>query len=245
MKQKWMIAILALGLCGTVGADETDVATPTSDVSPMLEAVDVPTAYVLEPMTYSTAFRFYNEGGLMSRLIIGPLKRVNLGISFDAQRVTGAGDPHMIRPSLYFKLKFLDGNDYFPAMAIGYDNQGFLYQEGPNEFLHREKGAYIVGSHAFLIPQLDIHAGVNVYEFDNDSRLFGFVGSTCEITDRFAFLAEYDNIRDGPTNRVNLGGRFTVTSSFNIDFAARNVGRGEARGGERILRLNYVGRFPH
>ena len=150
----------------------------------------------------------------------------------------------MIAPSLYFKLKVLDGNDYFPAIALGYDNQGFLWQESRDEFMHREKGAYVVGSHAIFLPALELHAGVNVNEFDEDARVFGFFGTTLKFTERFVFLAEYDNIRNGPENRVNLGGRFGVTSSFNIDFAARNVGRGEERGGERILRLNYVGRFP-
>jgi hypothetical protein len=57
-------------------------------------------------------------------------------------------------------------------------------------------------------------------------------------------LAEYDNIRNAPTNRVDLGGRFWVTPFFNVDVAARNVGRGESRGAERIVRLNYVGNFP-
>jgi hypothetical protein len=85
---------------------------------------------------------------------------------------------------------------------------------------------------------------MNVYEFDSDSRVFGFIGATAKITQSFALLMEYDNIRNAPENRVNLGGRFWIAPYFNVDFAARNVGRGEERGGERILRLNYVGHFP-
>jgi len=67
----------------------------------------------------------------MSRFILGPLKRVNLGISFDAQRIVGSGDPHMIRPSVFFKVHFFDGNDYLPALAIGLRQSGFSIRKAP------------------------------------------------------------------------------------------------------------------
>lgn len=211
--------------------------------SPQLEGVDIPTADILDPMTFSTAFRFYNEGGIASRLVIGPLKRVNLGITGDAQRVIGSREPHMIRPSVFFKLRFFDGNDIIPALALGYDNQGYLWQESTRRFLQKEKGVYLVGSHEILLPNLELHAGLNMSDFDN-SKLYGFVGATWKIVPSFALLAEYDNIRNGPENRANVGGRFWVTPFFNVDVAARNVGRDTVRGAERIVRLNYVGHFP-
>lgn len=222
-------------------ADESAAVEEPSQI----EAVDIPTAEVLEPMTYSTNFRFYNDGGLASRLIIGPLKRVNLGISFDAQRMVGSGDPHMIRPSLYFKLKALDATDFFPALAVGYDNQGMLWQESTKQFLHREKGLYFVGSHEMFVPNFELHAGINLFEFDNDAKVFGFFGATFKITPMFALLMEYDNIRNGRDNRFNVGGRFWIAPYFNVDFAARTIPHGSERGGERILRLNYVGYFPY
>jgi hypothetical protein len=242
-----LFALLTAALLTSVqlrADDAAEDAVSTPDLAPQIEVVDIPTAEILEPMTYSANFRFYDDGGLVSRLIIGPLKRVNLGVSFDAQKVIGAGDPHMIRPSLYFKLKALDGNDYFPAIALGYDNQGMLWRESNDDFLHKEKGAYIVGSHAIFLPNFEIHAGVNVNEFDESSKIYGFFGSTFKITHGFALLMEYDNIRNGPENRFNVGGRFWIAPYFNIDFAARNIPRGVDRGGERILRLNYVGHFP-
>jgi hypothetical protein len=206
--------------------------------------MDIPTADILDPMTYSTSFRFYNEGGLVSRLVIGPLKRVNLGISFDVQHAIGSGDPHMIRPSLFFKLRFFDGTDILPALALGYDNQGYLWQESTRDFLQPDKGVYLVGSHEIFVPNLEVHAGMNVNNMDDNATLYGFFGTSYKITRNFSLLAEYDNIRNGPENRVNLGGRYWITRSFNIDFGARNVGRGTAEGAERILRLNYVGHFP-
>jgi hypothetical protein len=232
-----------------VSSDSSDSTTEnTSDnkdgQSPMIELVDIPTADVLDPMTYATTFRFYNNGGLTSRFILGPLKRVNLGVSFDAQRVIGSGDPHLVTPAVFFKVRPFDGNDFLPALALGYDNQGMLWQESTDEYMHREKGLYLVGSHEIFLPNLELHAGINVNKFDSDSAVYGFFGSSFKFTPNFALLMEYDNIRNGRDNRFNVGGRFWVAPYFNIDFAARNIPHGESRGGERILRLNYVGHFP-
>src|SRR5262249_46827136 len=140
--------------------------------------------------------------------------------------------------------KAFDGNDYLPALALGYDKQGYLYKDYLRDYLQSEKGAYIVGSHEIFIPDLELHAGLNVNNFDNGGKVFGFFGSTVKIVSSFALMAEYDNIRNAPENRVNLGGRYWLTPYFNIDLAARNVGRGSGRGAERIVRLNYTGHFP-
>jgi hypothetical protein len=222
----------------------TDDTVVQDAFSPQIEVVDIPTAEVLDPMTYATTFRFYSDGGLTSRFLLAPLKRVNLGIALDAQRVIGAGDPHIIQPSVYFKVKALDEGNYFPAIALGYDNQGMLWNEESDEFQHREKGIFLVGSHAIFTSNLDLHGGVNVNEFDEDAAVYGFLGTTIKFTPNFALLVEYDNIRNGRDNRLNIGGRFWVAPYFNVDFAARNIPRGAERGGERILRLNYVGHFP-
>ena len=121
---------------------------------------------------------------------------------------------------------------------------GYLYQTSTRDFLQKEKGLYLVGSHEILLPNLELHAGVNIPRVDEDGTPFGFFGASWKIVDSFALLAEYDNIQKAPNNRLNLGGRFWVTSFFNVDVAARNVGRGEASGAERIVRLNYVTNFP-
>jgi hypothetical protein len=252
MKTRYLIALMLLALtAGALRADTLDktdktetTTTEHADQSPQLELMDIPTADILDPMTYSTSFRFYNDGGLLSRLVIGPLRRVNLGIYFDAQRVIGSGDPHMITPAVFFKVKAFDGSDYLPALAFGYDNQGYLWQHSTKDFLQPEKGIYLVGSHALFVEQFELNAGLNVNNIDHDATLHGFFGASFKVSTNFSLLAEYDNIRTAPTNRVNLGGRYWIAPYFNIDFGARNVGRGAADGAERILRLNYVGRFP-
>jgi hypothetical protein len=243
---RFTVLTLMVLLAGFARADD-EVKVEDSNrggANPQIEAVDIPTAEVLDPMTFSTTFRFYNEGGLTSRFLLGPLKRVNLGISFDGQRVIGSGDPHFVTPAVYFKVKAYDGNDYLPAFALGYDNQGMLWQESNHEYMHEGKGIYFVGSHEIFVPNFDLHAGMNVNNLDDDGTLYGFFGTTFKLAPGFALLMEYDNIRNGRDNRFNVGGRFWVAPYFNIDFAARNIPHGSERGGERILRLNYVGHFP-
>lgn len=238
------------GVSMAMAEDLTDAetASPVSraaaDASVMVEAVDVPTSDVLDAGTFATTFRFYNEGGLMSRLALAPFRRVNLGISFDIQRFIGSGDPRIITPDVYFKLRAFDGSDILPALALGYDSQGYLYQRPAKKFLHQERGLYLVMSHEIFLPDLEFHGGVNVPDVDNDAKVYGFLASTFRITNGFALLLEYDNIRNGPENRFNAGGRFWVIPSFNIDIAARNIGRDSLEGAERILRLNYVAKFP-
>jgi hypothetical protein len=211
--------------------------------TPQLELIDIPTADVLDPATYSTNFRFYSEGGIVSRLVIGPFRRVNFGIMADAQQVIGGSAPHLIRPSLYFKLRAFDGTDILPAIALGYDNEGYIYSDPLRDFRQKAKGLYLVGSHEIFLPNFEVHSGMNTSDFD-PVRLSGFFGASYRVVDNLTLMAEYDNIRNAADSRVNLGGRFWVTSYFNVDVASRNVGRGEARGAERIIRLNYVSKFP-
>ncbi len=214
------------------------------DASPMLEVVDIPTADILDPKTFSTSFRFYSEGGVVSRLLLGPFRRLNLGFSLDAQNLIGGEDPNVIRPSVFIKLRFFDGTDILPALALGYDNQGYMYQESTKEFLQDAKGLYLAGTHEIFLPDFVLHAGINFPDLGDSGAPFGFFGVSWKIVPTFALLAEYDNIQDAPDNRVNLGGRFWVTPFFNVDFAARNVGRDYDRGAERIVLINYVARFP-
>jgi hypothetical protein len=235
------------GVLGAVDAPRKAAAKthPEGGIdSPQLEAIDVPTADVLDPATYSTNFRFYSNGGIVSRLIIGPFRRVNFGIMADAQQVIGGSSPHLIRPSLYFKLRVFDGNDVLPALALGYDNEGYIYKDSLRDFQQKAKGLYLVGSHEIFLPNLELHTGVNSSDFD-PIQVYGFLGATYRVVDNLTLMAEYDSLRSAPNSRVNLGGRFWVTSYFNVDVASRNVGRGELRGAERIIRLNYVSKFPN
>lgn len=208
-----------------------------------LDVVDVPTAEVREARSYSTDFRLYSGGGILGSLLFGVMRRINVGVAFDVQRVISTSKPNLVRPSFLFKFRFFDGSDFIPALALGYDNRGYLYQEPAKQFLHREKGLYLVGSHEIFLPDMEAHLGVNIFDFDSDSRVFGFLGVHYPVVRSFHLLAEWDHIRNTTDSHVNLGGRYYVTPYFNVDLAARVVGRGEERGEERIVRINYVGKF--
>ena len=125
------------------------------------------TAEVLDPMTYSTAFRFYTDGGLAPRLIIGPLKRVNLGITFDAQRIIGAGDPHM-------------AYDNFGGPTVIFDvrpNQATEFMARPAQGANM---AFIAGTGVTPEPWLKLTRAGNTFTayWSEDGSNWQFVGST-------------------------------------------------------------------
>jgi len=217
---------------------------PDLDYGAMIEGVDIPTSDVLDAGTYGLNFRLYTDGGLVSRLLMSPFRRVHLGLAADAQNLIGTGDPRMIRPSVYFKLRAFDGTDILPALALGYENQGYLYKRPAKRFLQDGRGLYVVMSHEILVPDMELHGGVNIPKVEDEADVYGFTGITYRLAPSFALLLDYDNIRNGPENRLNIGGRFWVTPYFNVDVSARNVGRNADRGAERVVILNYVGQFP-
>ena len=168
-----------------------------------------------------------------------------MGITFDAQRVIGSQDPHMIVPTVYFKLRAFDGTDVLPALALGYDNMGYLYQGNPRAtYLPKRRKVFIwLAVNEIFVPDFDLHAGMNINDFNN-TKIFGFFGVTYKIVPAFALLLEYDNIRNGPENRFNVGGRFWITPYFNVDVGARNVGRGLRRGRRAYRTSELHGSFP-
>jgi hypothetical protein len=155
---------------------EDSASVAVRETSPMLEGVDIPTADILDPKTFSTSFRFYSQGGITSRLVLGPFRRLNVGFSLDSQRLIGGEDPHLVKPAVFFKLKAFDGTDYLPALSLGYDNQGYLYKDSLRDFSQQERGLYVVGSHEIFIPDFEMHAGVNFPRIDESGNPYGFFG---------------------------------------------------------------------
>jgi hypothetical protein len=208
---------------------------------PLTELVDVPTAEVVDHYGFMTTFRFYTGGGVLSRAHFGVLPRLNVGFGLDAEHFVGGETIDLNRPTLNVRFRFFDGRRSLPALALGYDGQGHFFDKSIDRYRQREKGLYLAGSGEFLIPDLSLHGGVNIYDFHND-HVYGFAALNYLVQDTVGFLAEWDNIRRGRDSRVNLGGRFHVTPSFYVDVAGRDL-FGPGRRAERIVRLTYSGSF--
>ncbi|MBI4057439.1 MAG: hypothetical protein HY399_07850 [Elusimicrobia bacterium] len=227
----------------TLLSGEVDVAQPYTDV------LDVPTSAITDYGGFATRTRFFSGGGLLTYLTFGVFQRLNLGASLNFDRLIGNSSPVTItRPEIQVKFRFYDGDRYLPSLAVGYDGQGLFYDRGLKKYMERSRGLFVVGSLEMGLPGFFLHPEFNISDFDTDD-IFGAVGATWTIEDKISLMAEYDNIRRIDSGRFNAGLRIHVTPFFNIDFAVREIGKGNtfangaSQKAERIVQLKYTGNF--
>lgn len=207
----------------------------------MTELIDVPTAETLDRYGYNAGFRFYTDGGLLTKATFGVFPRLNVGFGLDAEGFIGNRTVDLNQPTLNARFRFFDGKRNLPALALGYDGQGFFYDNTVDKYRQREKGLFLAGSGEIFVPDLSLHAGVNIYDFKND-HLYSFVGLNYLYADQFGATIEWDNVRVWRESRLNIGGRVHVTPSFAVELAGRDLA-GPGRRAERIVRLTYSGGF--
>jgi hypothetical protein len=216
--------------------------TPSQALENMSSVIDTPTSEMLDYGMYDLGFRLFSDGGILTKLNFGVFKVVDLGFGWEVNKVIGTQDTSVSPPALAVKIKAYEGSMVLPAIAIGYDGQGYFYDKDAGQFIQREKGIYLVLGREMFFPGLAVNFGGNIYDFRN-SQVFGFLNATYNIDKKFYFLAEYDNLHYLPDARLNLGVKMLINDDLNIDLAGRDIGAGGARMTERIVRINYVGRF--
>lgn len=216
---------------------------------PDTDLIDVPTAGILDYGGYSSRTRFFSNGGVMEWLSFGVFQRVNLGASMNVEKLLGTASPVKVtRPDLQLKLRAYDGDATIPAVAVGFDGQGYLYNRKDLKYNQRQRGLYVMGTQEIRFPGLEAHAGMNISDFDSDS-IFGTLAVSYNVRDKVLVMAEWDNINNYMDSRVNMGLRAYVTPAFHLDFAARGIGQGGdysdgvSRGAERIVMFKYTGNF--
>lgn len=224
-------------------------AKDTSDDSvalPDTELIDVPTAGILDYYGFLFKSRFYSDGGVLGAINFGVQERLNLGASMILDKLIGSDDPISLRqPQIQVKYRFYDGGYYIPALAIGYDGQGYYYDRTAKKYMEKGRGLYLVGSKEVLLPGLSLHGGLNVSDFDRE-YLYGFLAASYTLEDQMAFMMEYDNLfhADNPS-RLNIGIRLYITPYFQLDMAVRELGHsgyfsnGLKRRAERVVQMRY------
>ncbi|OGR87084.1 MAG: hypothetical protein A3A86_05445 [Elusimicrobia bacterium RIFCSPLOWO2_01_FULL_60_11] len=227
------------------GLEKTETREKISGREPdnpesMVDLVDVPTSNVLDYGGFRLNFRLYSEGGVQNHISFGVFRRLNIGASWDIERLLGSEEARTVAPALFVKFRVYDGSVVLPSLALGYDGQGRFYDRDKDEYRERERGLHAVFSKELHFPGLLGHAGANIAKF-KDGEVFGFVGFSYVIENKVALLTEYDNIRKGPENRWNAGVRFFPVPSLAIDFAFRRIASRYDK--ERIIRINWVGTF--
>jgi hypothetical protein len=209
------------------------------------ELIDTPTHSILDYGSYEIQFRIFANGGVTPRLNFGIFKVLNIGVSWEFSNIIGVGNAIVAVPALQLKLNVYEGDANLPGVAVGYDGQGFFYNDSDGEFLQKGKGVYVVAGKELFLPGLNFNIGLNVNDF-KEVRLLGFAGSSYSIVDETLLaMLEYDNIGQGAYSRLNAGFKLWATENFGIDLILRNIltGDQEKFGCERVLRLSYQSRF--
>jgi hypothetical protein len=218
-------------------------------LAPDTDNIDAPTAAVLDYGGYSSRTRFYAKGGLLEYVNFGVFQSLNLGASLTVDGLVG--DDRTVRmraPNAQVKYRFYDGDRAIPAFAVGYDGQGYAYNNTDKRYNHRQRGFYVVGTQELGLPGFEVHPSINISDFDTNS-FFGSIPLSYNIRDKAKIMAEWDNINDFSGSRFNAGLRAYVTPHFHVDFAVRGIGQGgrfgngDSRGPERIVQLRYSGNF--
>ncbi len=203
------------------------------------EIVDIPTTEPVDAYTYRLGFRLYSDGGVMTRTTFGVFRNINIGFAWDLKNLIGVKNIEMIPPSVHLKILIYEGSKHLPSFAIGYDGQGYYWNKDEQGYREKEKGVFVVLSREVFTPNLELTAGANVNDF-RKSTVHGFAGISYMI-EKLSFLIEYDNLRDEKFHRLNGGIRFAVIPELNFEFVGRNMAKSE--NAERVLKVNYIGRF--
>ncbi|MFA5859400.1 MAG: hypothetical protein WC955_10080 [Elusimicrobiota bacterium] len=202
-----------------------------------LEMIDAPTAEVVDHESVLVNFRVYENGGLLTKIVFGVINRLQLGLTMDIAKVIGRDQPELHQPQLDIKFRFFDGNVYVPALALGYNSQGYLYNELLKQYAHREKGLYLVASRE-IVDGLELHLGTNVYDFEKDI-FYGFLGMSWLLGERFMTCFELDNIRNSDEVRVNFNLAAKFTDNLTMELAVRDMVVAANHSPDRVLKITY------
>ena len=235
--------------------------------------LDKPTAWMLPKGSFDVDFRTFPQGGLQSALSIGLARRFSIGVAYGGAGVFSESVPEW-NPRIEFLIKYLlsEGNETFPALAVGYSSLGyglFVKTDSVNgyyedRYLVKSPGFYVVLSQSYDIynGNVSFHGGLN-YSMENkiDPDPDVFVGMSAGLGYDMEYTAEYDfaindNKRAGifglGRGYLNMGLAWYITSELSLELDFRNLllNRKEIVDGEkavidREIRLIYLQFFSN
>lgn len=224
-------------------------AVSTGLLAPEPDVIDAPTSAVLDYGGYAARSRFFSQGGLLQYAAFGVFQGLNLGGSLNVDGLIGSGQSvHVRAPNVQVKWRFYDGDRLLPSLAVGFDGQGYLYNQISHRYNERQRGFYLVGTEELGLPGLEAHPSINISDTDTNA-IGAAIPLTYNIRDKVLVMFEWDNINNFLDSRVNSGLRFYVTPHFTVDFDVRSIGQGgsfsdnASRGPERIVQLKYSANF--
>ena len=220
--------------------------------------VDMPTAGMLAKETYAVDSRFYGNGGLLLGFQAGLFGRLDLGISYGGSGIIGGGEPVMNgAPGFLVKVRILDESVVAPALALGFDSQGYDgYVKELSRYVVKSPGFFgAISKNYDLLGYLSIHGGVNysLERADGDRDVNFYAGADKSLGSFASLVAEYNlgmNDSDqGASGKgrgyLNAALNFSPASGLTIGFCFKDIlknGRIE-EGATRTIRIEFVAPF--
>ncbi|MCI0330605.1 MAG: hypothetical protein L0196_06580 [candidate division Zixibacteria bacterium] len=235
---------------------------PRTNLLEPRRVIDAPTASSLPRGVFEVDGRVYPSGGAQLALNVGVFSRFMFGIAYGAQNLVSDEPPEWNpRVEFFAKYKIFDENWYMPAVALGYERQGFgPYIDSLDRYLIKSKGFFAVATKTYSLSGLaaGFHGGVNYNPFegekDGDQSPSFFIGQDTRISNYVALLAEYDFAFDDDKNQkqfgrgwgyLNLGVRWLFSENLWLEADFRDMFQNRTGVGSfgRELRLIYVESF--
>lgn len=230
--------------------------------------VDVPTAGTLKRGYFDMGVRVYPDGGGIGFTNIGLSNRFMLGISFGGDDVISNHKPNW-NPRIDFSLKFriIDESAYFPAISVGYSDQGSgAWDRHYRRYTFKSRGFYAVASRGFYAYTwaASWHGGVNYStegELDQDKNINFFAAMDAIFDYNLGLSLEYDlALNDNKTYQrptisymasgkgrgyLNMSIKWLFTKNLELEFIAKDLltNRRESATLTRELRMTYIESF--
>jgi hypothetical protein len=238
--------------------------------------VDCHSSGVLSRAQFSIEGRTYPNGdiavpgsGVTVSIAAGLTNRLTIGIGYGADGVIGLNryrfNPHI---GALFKYRIVEESFYMPAIALGYDHQGFGGIDGSyNGYQYKSAGIFCAAGKNILLftkVRLGVHAGLN-YSFEEYPEIKWpncYTGVDAGFIDELSVAVEYDaalNTRDPGGNSLdvrydgpmfgflNVGIRWYPVPTLCVELCLKDLlknktdNRGSRIGWGRELRLMYIG----
>lgn len=250
------------GRADTKRIDSPSERYPRTNLLEPRRVIDAPTASSLPRGVFEVDGRVYPSGGAQLTLNVGVFSRFMFGIAYGAQNLVSDEPPEWNpRVEFFAKYKIFDENWYMPAVAVGYERQGYgPYIDSLDRYLIKSKGFFAVATKTYSLSGLaaGFHGGVNYNPFegekDGDQNPSFFIGQDTRISNYVALLAEYDFAFDDDKNQqqfgrgwgyLNLGVRWLFSENLWLEADFRDMFQNRTGVGSfgREVRLIYVESF--
>jgi hypothetical protein len=200
--------------------------------------ISCPTAGLLPRGSFDFDIRIYANGGVVTTIDVGLMRRFMIGVSFGGENIIGEGDANW-NPRIEFlaKYRLINESYAFPAFALGYDSQGSgAFDDSLDRYVYKSKGFYAVMSKSYMAAEIPVsfHFGANysLENADKDKDVSVFFGADAQVSENLGFLAEYDLATndDGFKDKygqgygyLNVGIQWIFLNRLQLEFHFRNI----------------------